>query len=252
MDWFVDNAGAWQASGTWATFIVLAVTLIYIAGQTRATRQLTRREARPYIVVAIDPRQRILLTLTVENVGRTPARDVLLRFDKQPQSTLKDFQNITMLTEGLPTVPPGRTFQAYWESALTVFDDKKPYPYPTRYDVTVQYRDTEGRKYADDYILDFNQFYGLAQAERGVHEVAEELEKIRQEQERWRAPGNGGLQTYNIDGDRRDHLRDREYLLRSVLPRLRRKLGWRGVLKEVLRFYLVRRWLPVPRWLSSR
>lgn len=251
MEWLTNNADAWAAAGTWATAMVLTVTLIYIAVQTHATRELSRRQARPYVVVAMDVRQRMLLALTVENTGNLAAHNARLHFDQQPQSTLGDLNAATLVTAGLPMVPPGRTFHVHWESANTVFSDERPYPHPTRYEVRVTYEDGNGNRYADDYVLDFNQFYGLALAERGLNEVGQELETIRKEFQGWRGPPGAGLRTYSINGDRQEYLKDRNTLIRQV-GRLRRSHGWTAAVKEIVRFWLTRRRLPLPAWVRRR
>lgn len=258
MEYVVLTVNAWQAAGTWVTAVgtlvtagVLAATLIVIGRQVREAERLRRQQARPYVVAAVDVRQRMLLALTIENTGNLAAHDVRLHFDQDPQSTLGDLNEATMVTHGLPMVPPGRTFQVHWESALTVFNDEKPYPHPTRYDVTVTYDDGDGNHYEDDYVLDFNQFYGLAVGERGLNELGQELESIRKELQGWRGPPGSGLLTYNINGDRQEYLKDRNMLIRQV-GRLRQSDGKRAAATKLVRFWLARRKLPIPALVKRR
>jgi hypothetical protein len=47
-------------------------------------------------------------------------------------------------------------------------------------------------------------------------ELARELKRLRQESELWQNLTKGGLRVYNIDGDRRDHLPERDLLIRGL------------------------------------
>lgn len=244
------DADAWIAVGTWATVLVLTGTLIFLYLQVREATKLRRQQARPYVVPAIDVEQRTLAMLTLENIGTTAAMDVRLDIDPPPKSTIKDFSEVHFVTDVTPTLPPGRKFRASWDLMHTVFDDD--YPYPRRYTATVQYTDHTGKPLPPErYVLDFNAFYGQAVGSPDIPEIARELETIRKQLQQWSAKPAGGLLTYNIDGDRRDYLRERELLIREF-RKLRQREGWRAAVKEVVRFSFARRWLPAPGWARNR
>lgn len=119
MDSFIANADAWNAAGTWATFLVLSVTLYFVYQQVAEAARLRREQTRPYVVVSVDVEQQSLFMLTVENVGSTPAFDVVVDFDEPPRSNLKEIEELRMLKEPIPMLPPGRKFRASWEVSLT-------------------------------------------------------------------------------------------------------------------------------------
>ena len=85
MDAFINSAATWSAAGTWATLLVLALTLYFVSRQVAEATKLRREQTRPYVIVSIDVEQHSLFMLTVENVGSSPAFDLVIEFDKPPK-----------------------------------------------------------------------------------------------------------------------------------------------------------------------
>jgi hypothetical protein len=128
----------------------------------------------------------------VENVGTTPAYNVRIRFDEAPRSEMRDIEDLRLLKESIPTMPPGQLFRAYWESSLTMFSEKKPYPHPFSYRVRVAYQDLQGHHYGpEDYILDFRVFQGQATGPKGMRELVSQIEKLVQEHKKWTEGARG-------------------------------------------------------------
>jgi hypothetical protein len=210
MDPFGWTPEQYTAAGTWATFVVLLVTAIYAVRQVQAAEKLRRDQARPYVVPSIDVEQRTIFMLKVENVGKTPAHNIELRFDVPPRSEMRDLENLRMLTEAIPTMPPGQRFRAYWESSLTVFDDKKPYPHPLSYRVTVIYEDHQGRVYGPEpYVLDFRVYEGQAAGPKGLTDLIGAVENLAAEHKKW----TDGLRGLRVNA--RDAVKEER---RSVRP----------------------------------
>src|SRR5215218_5772519 len=80
-DWAAVTA--WAA---WATVAVYVVLGIFAWIQVLQARRLREEQARPFVIVDFEPG--FLVYLTVEDIGRTMARDVIIRFDKPLESTL--------------------------------------------------------------------------------------------------------------------------------------------------------------------
>lgn len=73
------DSGAWAAAASWATFIVLLLTLIYIARQVRD-------QFRPWVTVSFHFRS-IIAFIAVRNLGNTAARDLRIRFEPELASS---------------------------------------------------------------------------------------------------------------------------------------------------------------------
>lgn len=214
METIIASAEAWTAGGTWATFLVLGLTLYFVYKQVAEAAKLRREQTRPYVVVSIDVEQRMLFMLTVENVGSTPAFDVVIEFDKPLRSSIKEIEDVRMFKEPIPMLPPGRRFRATWESSLDVFGDH--YPHPLSYRATVTYTDHQGREYGPEpYVLDFRMYEGQAIGPKGLNELVQSVEDLLKEHKKW-TDGIGGLSVHTVDTAkkaRRDH---RPYHLRRM------------------------------------
>lgn len=206
MDSFIANADAWNAAGTWATFLVLSVTLYFVYQQVAEAARLRREQTRPYVVVSVDVEQQSLFMLTVENVGSTPAFDVVVDFDEPPRSNLKEIEELRMLKEPIPMLPPGRKFRASWEVSFDVFRDD--YPHPLSYRATARYTDNQNREYGPEpYVLDFRMYEGQSIGPKGMNELVQSLENLVKEHKKW-TDGAKGLRVQTVDAirqDRRDH-----------------------------------------------
>jgi hypothetical protein len=75
---------------------------------------------------------------------------------------------------------------------------------PDAYTVKVTYRGEGSRRYEDEISLDLAPFRYLRRVERrGLHDIHQELERIRRELHRWTAPG-GGLRVKSPEDIRRE------------------------------------------------
>jgi hypothetical protein len=105
-DWAAVTA--WAA---WATVAVYVVLGIFAWIQVLQARRLREEQARPFVIVDFEPG--FLVYLTVENIGRTMARDVSIRFDKPLESTLSGPREIDepplLASPSRPCHPAGRS-----------------------------------------------------------------------------------------------------------------------------------------------
>ena len=81
-DWAAVTA--WAA---WATVAVYVVLGIFAWIQVLQARRLREEQARPFVIVDFEPG--FLVYLTVENIGRTMARDVSIRFSPPSQAHVR-------------------------------------------------------------------------------------------------------------------------------------------------------------------
>jgi len=111
-DWTAVTA--WAA---WATVTIYIVLGIFAWLQVLQARKLRKEQARPFVVV--DFEVGFLAYLTVENIGRTMARDVTIRFDKPLESTLsrpREIDETPLFREPIPTLPPGKKIRVLFDS----------------------------------------------------------------------------------------------------------------------------------------
>lgn len=203
----VATAEFWTAAGTWAMVLVLAITLYFVYRQVQAANELRRIQTRPFVVVSIDIEQQMLFMLTVQNVGNSPAYDVEMLFDPPVEESMMDGDDLLLLKEPTPMIPPKRTLRAAWESSIRVLADD--YPHPRTYRVAVTYRDHDGQKYGPEtYVLDFNSYRGQAAGLKGLPELVKAVEKLQKEHAKW-TDGIKGLRVNAVDADKQERRRVR-------------------------------------------
>lgn len=209
-----------------ATFLVLVVTAIYGARQFKEAKNLRREQTRPFVVTSIGVEQQMLFMFVIENVGKTPAFNVAVKIDPPLQSDMKNLDDAWILTSPIPTMPPGDRFRTYWESAITVFSEEKPYPHPKTYRAAVTYEDSTGHKYGpEEYVLDFQVYQGQAQGPKGLPELVKALEELTKEHKKW-TNGGRGLNVGIVDSVKRARRSERPLHLAAMRRALKDKGVW--------------------------
>lgn len=220
-------AATWVGAGAAvATLIVLVVTAVYAAKQFIEAKELRRDQTRPYVVPSIGVEQQILLVFVIENVGKSPAFDVVVDFNPEPESEIHDLKAVSILKSPIPTMPPEQKFRAYWESSLTVFDERNPYEHPMTYEVRVTYKDTRGHSYGPEkYILDFHVFEGQATGPKGVSDLVKAVEELTKEHKKW-TDGVRGISVKTINAFRKARREDRPSHFRAMKSAYRERGVW--------------------------
>ncbi|MCC5948231.1 MAG: hypothetical protein JJT89_07215 [Nitriliruptoraceae bacterium] len=229
----------YTAAATWlaalaglGTLVVVIVTALYAKGQLEEARSLRLAQTRPFVVVSVDVEQQTMFMLVVENIGSVPAHNVRVEFDQMPHSSGRGFDELRLLKEPIPTMPPGHRYRAYWESALSVFDKEEPYEHPMVYRAEVTYENPEGHTYpTETYILDFRVYEGQAAGPKGMHDLVRAVETIHKQQKQW---SQKGLHVRARNEDRAARRRVRPISIARALGE-KDADGWVGFAREVVR-----------------
>ncbi len=164
----LHNAGAWAAAAAWATFVVLLLTLAYVARQVRD-------QFRPWVTVSFHFRS-IIAFIVVRNLGNTPARNLRIRFEPELVSAQYGaVGDVAMLTEETPVLVPG-------EERLILLDrvpDRLESDLPRRHTAYVEYSDHRGRKLpTEQFVIDFGLLDGARLPDKGMHDLVEAVKVI--------------------------------------------------------------------------
>jgi hypothetical protein len=212
--WWGRDAQAWTALAAWTTVGIYVFLGAFALIQVLQARKLREEQARPFVVVDIE--LGIVLFLTVENLGRTMARDVVIRFDKPLDSTLsapRDFDESPIFRgETISILPPGKQIRVLFDRA----PDRLESDLPRSYEVEVRYRGPFGQKYEPDtYRLDLGTYLGSQLPRKGLPDLVGEVENIRKELAKWR-PGTSGLLVQTVDKRRQDRREWRHQHMRTL------------------------------------
>jgi len=179
----------WTAFGTVATAAVAVAAATVALFQLREVKRTRREQTQPYVVVDFVPSRvgNNILNVAIENIGRTPARDVRVTFDPTIRSSLKDYdiEATAMFSEPIRSMPPGRRIEVLFD----VGHERFKTDLPSRYNITVQASDSRGRPLEDTrYVVDFGYLYGVQYIrEKGVHDIANAVDQIAKTMKSWTA-----------------------------------------------------------------
>lgn len=224
---------AWAA---WATVGIYVVIGLFAWRQVHEARKLREEQARPFVIVDFEPG--FLVYLTVENLGRTMARDVSIRFDKPLTSSLQgrsELDESPLFREPIPTLPPSKKIRVLFDQ----FNDRTEAKLPLTYDVEVRYRGpTGGKEWKDTYQLDLGMYVGSALAPKGISELVTEVEKIRNEIQKWTGRSGRGLLVHTLDQRRPDSIDRRRMHVRVLWQQGPKALAQRLLAQALRRFGL--------------
>ena len=224
------EVSAWAACATVLIYVVIG---LFAWRQVREARKLREEQARPFVMVDFDAG--FVVYLTVENLGRTMAHEVTITFDKPLESSLRDPAEIAaspLFREPIPTLPPGKKIRVLFDS----FDGRVEAKLPMAYEVTLRYKGPTGRKaFQESYPLDLGIYRGSMLPQKGMPEIAAELENIRKEIKNWTGDGGRGVLVHARDQQRKDRI-DR----RRIHARVLRQQGLKALARRLLHQALMR------------
>lgn len=227
---------AWAAVSTAVIYIVLG---IFAFRQVSEAKALRMEQSRPYVIVDFSFRQ-FLIYLEVKNIGKTPARNVVIRFDQPLQTTLsrpRELDESPLLTKPIAMLAPERSIRVLFDVAHERLSREDM---PLSYGVTSTYEDQHGRKYRDpEATLDLSPYVGSALDPKSLPDLVDEVEKIRKELAKW-TDGSRGVLVQGTDRDKRVRRQDRWHW-RQKAASVRKTEGWvswiRWLVERQLRRY---------------
>lgn len=214
MDPFGFSPEQYTAAATWASVLVLLGSLVFAWKQVGEARTLREEQARPWVVVRFDPG--FIFGITIENIGRTVAKDVKVGFDPPLESTWKrpwGWEESSLLSAGIPMLPPGDSLRFHFDT----YTDRLHSDLAMQYAVTVTYLDALGRRLpADSYQLDLKLYAGMAVPPKAMPELVHEVEKLRKEVAKW-TDGARGIEVHHVDREKWERRRHRPWMLNKAL-----------------------------------
>jgi hypothetical protein len=171
----------WSAFGTMLTAVVAIAAAVFAWQQVRHARQIRDEQAQPNVIIDFEESaSSIHLDLVIKNIGQTVAYDVRVVFNPPIATTeIGDrfpLGEASLITKGIPTMPPGRTWRAMFDNMPQRFERKD---LPRTYDVQITYRDSRGKEYSLPYRLDLGIYYDIWKLTRyGTHDIAKSMREI--------------------------------------------------------------------------
>lgn len=184
---------AWTAMYTLITFgllVVAVVAAVYAKrqwdankDQTEAARRAQLEASRPYVVVTSQPSaaSRHLFDLSVRNIGRRPALNVIIRLDPPPKRAREteglEIAHAKMLNEPITMIAPDQELRAFYDSHI---ERKRAEGLPSSHRVALTYEDTSGHVYTEQSIIDLEAMRGTMFTDvKTVHDIGKALDEIK-------------------------------------------------------------------------
>ena len=174
-DWcvaVVRNLDAHQ--GFWLVSLTFALVMIGLATCIVATRN-DKRRSRPYVVLETVPG--VFLGVRMSNIGLTPAQDVRVTSTPTIRIAFDRYKHdISFMSKGVAYLPPRAKFETY----IGTFDDLRKECGGMVYKGMISYKDDAGRRYSENFILDYSLYEGLTGTQesdiaRRIRECKDEL-----------------------------------------------------------------------------
>lgn len=193
--------------------VLLGGALVYARRQVTAANDVREATERPFVVIELGWTVIPILELVVTNYGKSLAREVTFEFAPPLSShVVDDIDTLELFTRGIPSLAPGASMRTIFDSMI----DRKPEQHPDVIDVTLRYRGEGDRTYAEPIRLDLGILRRMEYVHRrDIHDVHDELKKVRETFERWTASnrlGKGVLirTTDELRAEAEEHLVERE------------------------------------------
>jgi len=179
--WFTEAANALAVAQLVAAFVT-AIATFALWRVTRVlaveTKTLAAMTSRPFVVCSLEssPASAIALNLTLRNTGNATAFDVKLQLSpalEKPDGSPPDDETMTKWEISL--LPPGQILTTQGVLGPTVHDKV--------FSATVSWASLPGASVRESLSYKFEPKDGFRGgfASKGVHHVAEELEKLRKQ-----------------------------------------------------------------------
>jgi len=205
--WFWDwTANAWSAVAAWATFGVAVLAAGFARHQVLEARQTREEQAQPFVIVdfELSAADDTLMNLIIRNTGTTIAKDVTVEFNPPLQTTMTgpnseyDIARASIIREGIPTLPPGKTHTMLFDSMPERFNSDLP----RVYEATVSFQGPRNQPYDKlTYRLDLAIYFGLANVRiYSSHHAAKALMDMAKTMKKW-TTNFDGVRVYTRDED---------------------------------------------------
>lgn len=191
LDWWSPPtwpASGWSAVAAWIALVIGVVAARLVWGQVAEARRLRVEQAAPYVMIDFepDPGTPFVMLLVIANVGATPALDIQFEFEPPLATSLDDterpLRDTALLTQGIPTLPPGKRVQTHFDFMINRNSRQKNTRLPDTFNATVSFRDSSGTMHQYAYLLDLGFYWELeVSGSKNIHHVTVGIESLVKE-----------------------------------------------------------------------
>lgn len=192
------------------TAFIAIGALFYAAGQikeARAARELTSdlevKRAQPYVVMYTEESAAtdLAIDLVIKNFGPTAATDVRVVLDPWPERAGRSDDSARVGIPAFPVLAPGQE----WRTSWVWTPDREHSKLPERHEGFVTFLGINDEEFTSPVVLDLGIYAHREWVEvRGIHDAAQALRDIRDNQKKWTEDLHGSLSVVSRDGAAKD------------------------------------------------
>ncbi len=174
-----ENAGALSLLFSAVVMVSTAVYAWLTARLVDETRRLRQAQTEPRIEVSFRSSEHWInfLDISIKNIGLGPAYDLSFKLSAQTSSgatteLIQSLEKHAAFKRGMAFLAPDREFVSFWTSLVEGSPDKTD----CRFVVHCTYKDTLGKKYTNECILNLSELEGSSTiGELPLHAIAKSL-----------------------------------------------------------------------------
>lgn len=181
LDFLNENSGAFAVI---FSAVVAIATLVYAILTWRLvseTRKLREAQTEPKISVTIQPREEWInfIDMIIQNIGLGPAYNIKFEINYDFEYAKGKFlSELNFMKKGLKYLAPNQKVQFFLTSMVENFEEKIKTPF----EIKVNYQNSVGKTYGDNYTIDISELVGLIQlGEPPLHKIAKNIENMQQD-----------------------------------------------------------------------
>ena len=179
LDFLNKNNGAIIAILTTILVLITGAYALLTRSLVNETQKMREAQTEPKITAIIESDERYInwINLIIQNIGLGLAYNVEFKVVPDFEEPERDFKvsKIGFIKNGLRYLAPDQKLKTF----LTNTGDDFKQKCSKSFTIKISYQDAVGKKYNEDYLVDFSQRAGLREVGKpGIEKIADSVERI--------------------------------------------------------------------------
>jgi hypothetical protein len=180
--WASDNSALISMINTFGMIALTGIYVIFTVLIQRANKKVVeqndiiRKENNmPNVIVYFDMKIFNMLDLKIKNIGKTPACNIKVSLEPQNEIVNVRYLERSSLLNGIAFLAPSQSLKTMLGTLMELENSNGDFP---KYKVVINYTDSEGSKFSNEYFIDANMYKGNVQVvDKTIHDLTKEVDK---------------------------------------------------------------------------
>jgi hypothetical protein len=155
-----------------STFLA-AISSIASLIQATESQRIREDQTRPYVLAYFDTKESVI-TFVIENIGNSPAINVLVKLSSPPIDFQKrPLSSLSVLSGPISFLAPGKSLKQLINVGFRYFEDN-----PEKTDISIEYSGTNNQKFADTFHSDLGYLKQATVGEKSIEASLVDIKNI--------------------------------------------------------------------------